>query len=144
MSPIFRLALFACVALLSACGTTTVFDDWSCAAPTGSCSSVAEVDSEAIGASSELLGGDPRPLEPAEDAAAPRASSAPLPAIGDSARPSRTPDVVARIVFTPFTDRDGVFHDRAVLYAVMQDGEWRAPPPSREPHADSEARTDEH
>lgn len=129
MNTILRQAPLACAALLSACGTTTVFDDWSCAAPTGSCSSVADVDAEAIGASSELLGGVPRPLEPAEDAAAPRASSAPLPANSAGARPSRTPDVVARIVFAPFTDKDGLFHDRAVLYAVMQDGEWRAPPP---------------
>lgn len=112
--------------LLGACGTTTVFDDWSCDTPTGSCSTVAEVDAKATAAATDSLRALPPQVErkaggfkpPQEPPAAPSPSDV---------TPMRTPDVTARIVFAPFTDHDGLFHGRSVIHAVMEDGQWIAP-----------------
>ena len=43
-------------------------------------------------------------------------------------RPTRTADRIGRIVIMPFVDASGIYHDRAVVYAVMEEGEWKSAP----------------
>ncbi len=42
--------------------------------------------------------------------------------------PTRTSDRIGRIVIMPFVDASGIFHDRAVVYAVMEEGTWKPTP----------------
>lgn len=112
---------------LTACGTTTVFDDWSCDTPTGSCSTVAEVDAKATAAATDSLGAMP-PAPKRKAGGLMLTQKPPAATPPKEVTPMRTPDVTARIVFAPFTDRDGLFHGRSVIHAVMQDGQWIASP----------------
>lgn len=127
-----RACLLPPLLLLASCGTTTVFDDWTCDTPTGSCTTIAEVDASAMERSTAAIGGFPPPpsknVEQAESVSPPTALSATSSSTVETPMPTRTPDVTARIVFAPFTDASGVFHGRAVVHAVMEDGEWIAPP----------------
>ncbi|MEM8985162.1 MAG: TraV family lipoprotein [Pseudomonadota bacterium] len=124
-----RLLSFSAISLLAGCGTTTVFDDWSCDTPTGRCSTVAEVDADATAAATGTLNGFPPTVKLAEGASPPKTLSAPSLRTppNDDPSPTRTPDVVARIVFAPFTDGAGIYHGRAVVHAVMEDGAWAVP-----------------
>ncbi len=42
--------------------------------------------------------------------------------------PTRTADRIGRIVIMPFVDASGIFHDRAIVYAVMEEGKWKSAP----------------
>lgn len=133
MIPI-RMSLLLAATSLAGCTTSTVFDDWSCPTPTGECSTIADVDARAAEAATgglDELGGFPPPAKSAESASPPQSLSAPsIPA--ETAAPTRTADEVARIVFAPFTDVNGVYHGRAVVHAVMKDGSWVTPPAPKE------------
>ena len=119
------VALFA----LAGCGTSTVFSDWECDTPTGSCATIAQVDAAATEASVSSLGGPPAPhqAEGAIERPAPSAAFQPSPRYDDSVRPNRTVDVTAKVVFAPFVDLEGAYHGRSILYAVMEDGSWTDP-----------------
>ncbi|MCF6195733.1 MAG: TraV family lipoprotein [Emcibacter sp.] len=40
--------------------------------------------------------------------------------------PARTADQIGRVVIMPFVDTSGIYHARAVVYAVMEEGGWKS------------------
>lgn len=129
----FRTATLATLLAfgLSGCSTfgANISGDWTCkAAKSGGCRTTHEIDADVLNDEAPAI--SLMPLPGGLPAPAPSASDGETPVLGgsDELPPPRSADTVARIVFLPFVDNEGVFHARAVAYAVMTHGVWIAGP----------------
>lgn len=111
------------VLALSGCSTlgSNVSGDWSCkAARSGGCRTTHEIDADVLEGDASVISAMPllaEPLPSFDDQVSALAGA-------DEITPARTADTVGRIVFLPFIDDEGVFHARAVAFAVMRRGIW--------------------
>lgn len=98
--------------------------DFACRAPKGTCAPTAEIDAQAV-AKAARASGNPLVLEGAGGAWAPRTVEADT--LG------RTDERVLRILFYPYIDEHGHFHEKAVVHAVVAGGGWQKMPASKTP-----------
>lgn len=108
--------------LLGACGSTNTRGSWSCSAQAGtSCSPIEAIDRGVTQATATpgiesgaqpLRWWEPQPFVFSADAAA-----------------RREGDQVIRIVFAPWVDGQGDYHERSEVRAVMRRGGWSLPQP---------------
>ncbi len=118
--PFLALSLGACTTLGS-----NVSGNWSCETE-GDCPTTHEIDEQVLAGKKQVPA--PVPVRSLQ-AEAPYAA-----ATKDIGMPKRTGDTVGRIVIAAFIDDAGLYHDRAVIYAVMEEGGWQ-PAPSMPAHA---------
>lgn len=98
-----------------------VSGDFACKAPQGTCAPTAEIDARAV----ERAARSQRQAGPAPSPAGVWASRTAL-----GAGLVRTGERVLRIVFYPRIDEAGVFHEPAVVHAVVEGSGWQALPSS--------------
>ena len=129
------IALVATSLIMAACSTlgSNVSGDWSCDAGNNSgqnpkikskCPTIHEIDEK-------ILKGESMPPVPATGKSRPKLQITAGFSFTDdlsdeNEEPTRTADRIGRIVIMPFVDASGIFHDRAVVYAVMEEGRWKS------------------
>ena len=125
------IALVATSLIMAACSTlgSNVSGDWSCETGknlgqnpkmTGDCPTIHEIDEK-------ILKGESKPRVPVTGKSRPKLQITAGFSFTDdlsvgNEEPTRTSDRIGRIVIIPFVDASGIFHDRAVVYAVMEEG----------------------
>ena len=133
------IALVAISLIMAACSTlgSNVSGDWSCETGKnsdqnpimkGDCPTIHEIDEK-------ILGREVMPSNPVTGKSFPKLQitadlsfDEDLSETGDAEDPTRTSDRIGRIVIMPFVDASGIYHDRAVVYAVMEKGKWKFAP----------------
>lgn len=129
------IALVAFSFIMAACSTlgSNVSGTWSCdtgknsgqnSKMKGNCLTIHEIDEK-------ILRGESRPPVPVAGKSFPKLQvTADFSFTDDlsagNEEPTRTADRIGRIVIMPFVDASGIFHDRAVVYAVMEEGKWKS------------------
>lgn len=121
-----RLALVLLAgATLAGCSTNTK-GSWSCGSvgPGQTCASIETIDGGASASSA-------RADSPGIEGAAPVRWWAPQPFVfSDGTGPRREGDQVLQIVFAPWVDAQGDYHQRSEVHAVMRRGGWWVPAPT--------------
>lgn len=126
-----QTGIFAILTVLALSGCSTlgsnVSGDWSCkAVKSGGCRTTHEIDADVLEGDAPVISAMPllaeslplaSPLARFDDRVSGLAGA-------EEITPARTADTVGRIVFLPFIDDVGVFHARAVAFAVMRRGIW--------------------
>jgi hypothetical protein len=131
------IALVAPLLIMAACSTlgSNVSGDWSCDTGNNSgqnpkikskCPTIHEIDEKILKGESKL------PVPVTGNAHTKLQITAGFSFTDDlsdeNVEPTRTSDRIGRIVIMPFVDASGIFHDRAVVYAVMEKGKWKPAP----------------
>lgn len=111
------LAMTTVTGCASAVKLENVAGTWSCPRVDGVCADIATLDAELVGSPSvRSIGGGSGLIAAEAGQIAVTAATTVMPA--------RTADEVARIVFAPSIDADGLFHGARAIYAVMKPGTW--------------------
>lgn len=120
----------AALMLLSGCASLggNVKGSFSCAAPDGICAPSSTIDDRALALiSDDASQGAPLPTGDGGRPARTRVNRAAIvqPARLATADPARTQEKVLRIVFQPYIDDRGRFHEASAVRAVVARGEWQ-------------------